>query len=175
MVKLRDFPALQSFFNRHMTEGLYLLQFHKCQNSECCKPKTNLPPMVPAPIRTPEGDKYMKFDDTKNNILDGTYGKIKFTEKDCPSRMHSTEKKKLLPRYKLLANRLVLTLSCAQCGKPRCTFSMDGLITQKGQREVEDIIFSCGMALTTSSLYTATHLKFHHLLKRLFHVSAYIS
>lgn len=115
MVKLTDFPAIQSFFNCHMTEGLYLLQFRKCQNSECCKPKSNLPSMFPAPIRTTEGDNCMKFDDT--------YGKIKTTEKYCLLRIHSTEKNKRGSRYKLLSN--------AQCGKPRCVFSLDGLITQK--------------------------------------------
>lgn len=35
--KLGNFPSLQSLFQAHMTEGLYLLQFRKCDNKECCK------------------------------------------------------------------------------------------------------------------------------------------
>ena len=35
--KLKDYPALQKFLGRHMTDGLYLLQFRKCNDESCCK------------------------------------------------------------------------------------------------------------------------------------------
>ena len=56
--------------------------------------------MFPTPVRTPERDNCMKFDDT--------YGKIKTTEKYCLLRIHSTEKNKRGSRYKLLANRVTV-------------------------------------------------------------------
>ena len=36
MAKLKDFPSLEKYFERHMTEGLYLLQFGKCEDESCC-------------------------------------------------------------------------------------------------------------------------------------------
>ena len=108
--------------------------------------------MVPAPVLGPDGEKYLAFD--------ATYGKMKTTEKDCPSISQGKSKKKENgPRYKLLASRVAHIINCVQCGKPRCIFSMDGSIHPKGQREVDDVIFSCGMVLIATSLYTATHLK----------------
>lgn len=50
MAKLPFFPLLIEYLKTHMTEGLCLLQFHKCDNESCCQKKTNLQPPVPAPV-----------------------------------------------------------------------------------------------------------------------------
>lgn len=61
-----------------MVDGLYLLQFRKCNDITCCqKGNGNLPPLVPAPVLSPDGEHYLPF-----NSL---YDKVETTEKDCPS------------------------------------------------------------------------------------------
>ena len=96
----------------------------------------------------------------RNIIFEQLYGKVATTEEFCPSlKNKSTDRPKVTKGYKYLASRVVAKLDCSLCGKPRCVFSMTGLLTTQGQREIEDIIFSCGMSLKTNSLYTARHLK----------------
>ena len=139
MAKLNDFPQLKAYLRKHMTEGLYLLQYRKCGDASCCQRKIqNLPPKVPAPVLNADGTRYLKFSET--------YGKIQTTEKDCPSLNAKAQITKSGPKYQLLARRVVATLSCHQCGKKRCVFSLDGKISTKGEREIEDVIFTCGMA-----------------------------
>ena len=151
MASLPDYPSLKSFFTRHLTEGLYMLQFRKCEDLTCCQRKTNpLPPKIPAPVLSPDGEKYLKFE-----ML---YSKVVTTEKDCPSLSKTNQNKKEQgPRYKLLASRVTATILCHQCGKTRCVFSLNGSLTPKGQREIEDTIFTCGMGLM-GNIYTSTHL-----------------
>ena len=150
MASLSDFPSLKAFFARHVKEGLYMLQFRKCKDLTCCERKTNLPPEIPAPVLSPDGEKYLKFEDL--------YRRVETTEKDCPSLSKLNSKKKEQgPRYKMLASRVAATILCHQCGKVRCVFSLNGSLTPKGQREIEDTIFTCGMALT-SNIYTSMHL-----------------
>ena len=35
--KLKDYPKLQAYLSKHMTDGLYLLQFRKCSDISCCQ------------------------------------------------------------------------------------------------------------------------------------------
>ena len=91
--KLHHYPSLQSFFGKHMIEGLYMLQFRKCDNKDCCVIRNGpLPPCLPAPVPTSDGEHYMDFFTL--------YGKIRTTEKDCPSLKTSgkDQKKKNNPR-----------------------------------------------------------------------------
>ena len=62
-----------------MKEGLYLLQFRKCMNDNCCKLMVEPlpPPPIPAPFLAPDGLHYFPFDDL--------YGKVTTTEEFCPS------------------------------------------------------------------------------------------
>jgi len=61
-----------------MVDGLYLLQFRKCDYVSCCKKRNgDLPPAVPTPVLTPDGKHYLPF-----NTF---YGKVDTNEKDCPS------------------------------------------------------------------------------------------
>ena len=53
---------------------------------------------------------------------------------------------------------MVAVLDCSLCGKLRCVFSMNSIITVDGQRELDDIIFSCGTILNSKTLYKARHL-----------------
>ena len=53
---------------------------------------------------------------------------------------------------------MVAVLDCSLCGKLRCVFSMNSIITVDGQRELDDIIFSCGTILNSKNLYKARHL-----------------
>ena len=34
--KRKNSPSLQQYFNKHLPEGLYLLQFRKCDDKNCC-------------------------------------------------------------------------------------------------------------------------------------------
>ena len=122
--KLKNYPALEKYFEDHLTEGLYMLQFRKCDNDSCCVKKTELPPPLPAPVLEPAGDHYLLF--TK------VYGKIATTEKDCPSLIQKGEKKKEQSvKFKLIASHVVSTLQCVQCEKRRCVFTLDSQITPK--------------------------------------------
>ena len=40
--KLKNYPALGKYFEDHLTEGLYMLQFWKCDNESFCMKKTEL-------------------------------------------------------------------------------------------------------------------------------------
>ena len=65
-------------FDKHLAEGLYLLQFRKCDDKNCFTIKTDpLPPPITAPVMHPDGQHYLAFDDV--------YGKVQTTKKDCPS------------------------------------------------------------------------------------------
>lgn len=147
---LVDYPRLKMYFETHMNEGLYLLQFRKCGNTECCvKRNGELPPLVPSPVPIPGQDHYMPFH--------SLYGKVKTSEKDCPSLQQSgkDQKKKNQEGYKYLASKLVSVLDCHQCGKSRGIYCLKGQngISTEGIRELDDIIFTCGMDLRTSTIY----------------------
>ncbi len=153
MAKLKEYKRLEAFFEVHMTEGLYLLQFRKCDDRNCCLPlrSTQLPPLIPAPVLQPNGEHYMPFE--------ATYGKISASEKDCPSLVNKEKSTKNAPGFKYLASRVASTIQCCQCRKPRCVFSLTSSIFADGQKELEDIIFSCGSMLSTVPIYTASHLR----------------
>ena len=75
---MKIFPSLQQYFDKHLTEGLYLLQFRKCDDKNCCTIKNDpLPPLIPASDMAPDGEHCLAFDDL--------YRKFQTTEKDCPS------------------------------------------------------------------------------------------
>ena len=76
--KLCEYPSLEIYFEAHMKEGLYLLQFRKCMGDNCCKliVEPLLPP-IPAPVLAPDGLHYLTFDDL--------YGKFTTTEEFYPS------------------------------------------------------------------------------------------
>ena len=151
--KLKKFPSLQRYFDRHLAEGLYLLQFRKCNEKNCCTIKNHpLLPLIPAPVMAPDGEHYLAFDDL--------YGKVQTTEKDCPSlRVKVSQKKKDNSSFKFISSRVVAVLECSLCRKLCCVFNMNSIITVDGQRELDDIIFSCGAILNSKSLYMARHLK----------------
>ena len=151
--KLKKFPRLQRYFDKHLTEGLYLLQFRKCDDKNCCTIKNDpLPPLIPAPVMAPDGEHYLAFDDLN--------GKVQTTEKDCPSlRVKVSQKKKDNSSFKFISSRVVAVLECSLCRKLCCVFNMNSIITVDGQRELDDIIFSCGAILNSKSLYMARHLK----------------
>jgi len=46
-----------------MVDGLYVLQFRKCEDVTCCtKRNGDLPPKVPAPVMGPDGEHYLSFE-----------------------------------------------------------------------------------------------------------------
>ena len=53
----------------------------------------------------------------------------------------------------------------------RCVFSMNSVITVDGQRELDDIIFSCGTILHSKNLYTTKHLNCVSLVENTYHSS----
>ena len=76
--KLHEYPSLEKYFEAHMKEGLYLLQFQKCMDDNCCMLIVEpLPSPIPAPVLAPDGLYYLPFDDL--------YGKATTTEEFCPS------------------------------------------------------------------------------------------
>ena len=61
--KLKKFSCLQQYFDKHLTEGLYLLQSRKCDDKNCCTIKNDpLPPLIPVPVMAPDGEHYLGFD-----------------------------------------------------------------------------------------------------------------
>ena len=63
--KLKNFPSLHKYFGDHLIEGLYMLQFRKCEDEACCiRKKESLPPPVPAPVLSADGEHYLPFEDT---------------------------------------------------------------------------------------------------------------
>lgn len=134
-----------------MTNGLYLLQYRKCDDETCCVLTSgHLPPPVPAPIMGTDGDHYLKFDDL--------YGKVQTTEKDCPSLKQKGNHQKQPLGIKHIASRVATTMKCCQCGKEQCIYSGNGKLTPKDQVYLEDIMFSCGMPFPGSNVYAASHL-----------------
>ena len=152
MSKLKNYPSLKQYLERHMVEGLYLLQFRKCNDKDCCLLQSDaLPPPIPAPVLQPDGCHYMSFADT--------YGIFSTSEKDCPSLNKREGSKKAGANFKFLASRVVASIDCCQCGKPRCVYSHNGSLSLEAQRELEEILFSCGSFLVTKTIYTASHIK----------------
>ena len=150
IANLTKYPALERFLESHMTDGLYLLQFRKCEDQACCQRLvTVLPPMVPAPIIQPNGDHYLKFQDL--------YGKVETNEKDCPS-LKTDEKRSKPSGYKYLASRVVHLTKCSLCGKSRCVYSMTNSLGVLGQLLMDDFIYSCGAILPSKTLYTSPSL-----------------
>lgn len=164
--KLKDFPSLKLYFDEHLAEGLYMLQFRKCDRVQCCVRKIDkLPPTIPAPFLAPDKEHYLPFD-----LL---YGKVEFSEKDCPSLSNKIQdsKKKNKEGYKYLANRVVATINCQQCRKSRCVFSLTKSLSVAGQQELEDILFSCGSTLETSNLYTGCFITCMSQIESAFYLS----
>ena len=111
---LKNFPSLHKYFGDHLTKGLYMLQFRKCEDETCCiRKKQILPPPVPTSVLSADGEHYLRFEDT--------YGKS-MTDRDCPSlqQKHSKPKPNTKQNYKFLGSRVVAVLECAQCKKTRC-------------------------------------------------------
>ena len=50
--KLKNFSSLQRYFDKHLTEGLYLLQFGEC---DCTIKNDPLPPLKTSPVMAPDG------------------------------------------------------------------------------------------------------------------------
>ena len=112
MVKLKEFSNLKEFFESHITDGLYMLQFRKCSKASCCVIKKGpLPPQVPAPVLAPDKEHYVSFEEL--------YGKVTTTEKDCPSLQSKASEKKdsLGGNLKFLANRVVTIKECCLCAE----------------------------------------------------------
>ena len=80
--------------------------------------KESLPPSVPAPVFSTDGEHYLPFEDT--------YGKLPTTDKNCPSlqQKHNKPKPNTKQNFKFLGSRVVTVLECVQCKKPRYIFSM---------------------------------------------------
>ena len=147
---LTEYPDLKKFFDDHLTEGLYMLQYGKCDNGDCCQLRNGpLPPPIPAPVLSPDKEHYLPFKDL--------YGKINTTERDCPSlKVKKDGKKKNQANYKFLASRVVAVVDCVLCGKTRCIFGvLQHSLIVKCQREIEDVMFSYGMQLQSAGVYTS--------------------
>ena len=103
--KLKNFPSLHKYFGDHLTEGLYMLHFGKCEDETCCiRKKESLPPPVLVPVLFADGEHYLPFADT--------YGKLFTTEKDCPSlhQKHNKPKQNTKQNVKFLESRVVAVL-----------------------------------------------------------------
>ena len=91
-----------------MIDGLYKLQFRKCDDMSCCtKLNDILPPPVPAPALGSSKEKYLKFEDA--------YGKITTTEKDYPSLNTKDTTKNETPGFKYIVSRVVATKNGSPC------------------------------------------------------------
>ena len=68
----------------------------------------------------------------------------------------SSSRTKKVEGYKYLANRVVATLKCSLCGKPRCVYAMSLNLNLFGQQLLEDYIYSCCAVIPSRSLYMAS-------------------
>ena len=152
MSEVAKYQQLKDYLEKHMTDGLYMLQFRKCDDMSCCtKLNDILPPQVPAPVLGSSKQKYLKFEDT--------YGKITTTEKDCPSLNTKNTTKNETPGFKYIASRVVATKNCSLCFKTRCIFSHSSKLNVKDERILEDILFSCSMVISSDNLYASRSVK----------------
>lgn len=135
MAKLKEYPQLKQYFEAHLTDGLYMLQFRKCTDRTCCIMRNDiLPPPIPAPILSEDKQHYMKFEET--------YGKGKTTAKDCPSLQSKEGNKKSSSNHKYIASRVIDTTKCVLCAKERCIFSLDGKKDVNDERKLDNLIYS---------------------------------
>ena len=90
--------------------------------------KESLPPPVPAPVLSTDGEHYLPFEDT--------YGKLSTTNKNCPSlqQKHNKPKPNTKQNLKFLGSRAVAALECVQCKKPGYNFSMQSQLTPSNQQ-----------------------------------------
>ena len=63
------------------------------------------------------------------------------------------------PGFKYIASRVVATKNCSLCVKTRCTFSYNSQLSVKDERILEDILFSCGMIISSNNLYASRSVK----------------
>ena len=105
----------QQYFHKHLTEGLYVLQFWKCDDKNCCTIKNDpLPPLIPASVMAPDGEHCLAFDDDSYRI-------VQTTEKDCPSlSLMVSQKKKDNSNFKFISSHVVVGLESSLCVKLRC-------------------------------------------------------
>ena len=102
---LKSYPCLEKYLEVHLNEGLYMLQFHKCNDQTFCILRSKkLPPPVPAPVMSPDGQHYLSFETL--------YGKVDTTEKDCPSLQVKSDKKKAAAAndHKFLSRRVAFQI-----------------------------------------------------------------
>lgn len=134
-----------------MKDGLYLLQFRKCEDETCChRIVPDLHPNVPAPILQPNGEQYVKSQDL--------YGKVETTERYCPSLMANESRSRKQEGFKYLASRVAATLKCSLCNKPCCIYSMLCSLGVTVAQLLEDFIYSCGASLLSKILYTSPEM-----------------
>ena len=135
-----------------MIDGLYMLQFRKSDDMSYCRKLNDIPPPpVPAPVLGPPKEKYLNFE--------GTYGKITTTEKDCPSLYTKDTTRNETPGFKYIVSRVLATKNCSLCFKTRCIFSHNSKLNVKDERILEDMLFSCGMIISSENLYALRNVK----------------
>ena len=84
-----------------------MLQFRKCNDQTCfILHSEKLPPPVPAPVMSPDGQHYLSFETL--------YGKVDTTEKYCPFLQVKSDKKKAMAAkdHKFLSQRVNGALEC---------------------------------------------------------------
>ena len=52
---LKSYLCLEKYLVVHLNEGLYMLQFRKCNDQTCILRFQKLSPTVPAPVMSPDG------------------------------------------------------------------------------------------------------------------------
>ena len=152
MSKLPKYQQLKDYLAKHMIDGLYMPQFRKCDGMSCCtKLNDILPRPVPAPALGSSKGKYLKSEDA--------FGKITTTEKDYPSLNTKDTTKNETPGFKYIASKFVATKNCSLCFKTRCIFFHNSKSNVKDERILEDILFSCGMVVSSDNLYASRSAK----------------
>ena len=122
--KLKNSPSLQQNFDKHLPEGLYLLQFRECDDKNCCTKMIHCLLMI--------------FN-----------RKVQTTENNCPLlSVKVSQKKKDNSNFKFISSHVVAVLESLLC----YVLSMNSIITVDGQKELNDIIFLCGTILYSKKL-----------------------
>lgn len=61
-------------------------------------------------------------------------------------------------RIKHIKSRVVASAYFLQYNKPKSVFSFNRKLSVKGRKQLENLIFSCGMVLESTNLYPVSHL-----------------
>ncbi|XP_071122564.1 uncharacterized protein [Mytilus edulis] len=140
----------QKFLATHCLQRNYIFQIRKCGNAECCRPRRcqqqEFPPL-PDPVLSHDKDHFQPLTDVIGKTT---------TDSDRPSSSNQTvasvaEALQGVKNNQLTAQNVRKTVTCVECGKPRCLYSKKQLSVRESRsltRLLEKHDYTCGALIT---------------------------